>query len=81
MAWGSRSATMMTTQFEPQDLEIQMKVKDVFDPGWLLNPAKVFPLAASEARRKRPVSPSDGADPCEGGRAPLALPRAYFWKE
>ena len=22
-----------------------MRVKDVFDPGWLLNPAKVFPLA------------------------------------
>jgi glycolate oxidase len=30
-----------------------MKVKDVFDPAWLLNPAKVFPLAASEARRRR----------------------------
>jgi glycolate oxidase len=29
-----------------------MKVKDVFDPAWLLNPAKVFPLAASEVRRK-----------------------------
>jgi hypothetical protein len=28
-----------------------MKVKDVFDPDWLLNPAKVFPLAASAARR------------------------------
>jgi len=23
----------------------------VFDPNWLLNPAKVFPLAASAARR------------------------------
>jgi glycolate oxidase len=43
----------MTTQFEPQDLEIQMKVKDVFDPKWLLNPAKVFPLKASETRRPR----------------------------
>ena len=28
-----------------------MAVKDVFDPKWLLNPAKVFPLAASESRR------------------------------
>jgi len=26
-------------------------VKDVFDPSWLLNPAKVFPLVSSEARR------------------------------
>jgi len=23
----------------------------VFDPGWLLNPAKVFPLSSSAARR------------------------------
>jgi glycolate oxidase len=28
-----------------------MAVKDVFDPKWLLNPAKVFPLAASSGRR------------------------------
>ena len=41
----------MTVQFSPEDLEAQMRVKDVFDPGWLLNPAKVFPLASSETRR------------------------------
>jgi glycolate oxidase len=34
----------MTTQFEPADLAQQMRVRGVFDPGWLLNPAKVFPL-------------------------------------
>jgi glycolate oxidase len=28
-----------------------MSVKDVFDPHWLLNPCKVFPIAASESRR------------------------------
>ncbi len=33
------------------DLDAQMAVKDVFDPGWLLNPAKVFPLDASESHR------------------------------
>ena len=32
-------------------LAIQMQVKDVFDPQWLLNPAKVFPLDASAAHR------------------------------
>jgi glycolate oxidase len=26
----------------PEDLEAQMRVKDAFDPDWLLNPAKVF---------------------------------------
>jgi glycolate oxidase len=41
----------MSVQFTPEDLEAQMRVKDVFDPKWLLNPAKVFPLGASESRR------------------------------
>jgi glycolate oxidase len=50
---GIEKRDLMSTQFAPGDLEIQMKVKDVFDPGWLLNPAKVFPLAASEGRRAR----------------------------
>jgi glycolate oxidase len=48
---GIEKRDLMTTQFAAEDLEIQMKVKDVFDPAWLLNPAKVFPLAASEGRR------------------------------
>jgi glycolate oxidase len=41
----------MTVQFSAADLEAQMRVKDVFDPGWLLNPAKVFPLSVSAGRR------------------------------
>jgi glycolate oxidase len=41
----------MLDQYAPEDLDIQMAVKDVFDPQWLLNPAKVFPLDTSEARR------------------------------
>jgi glycolate oxidase len=28
-----------------------MAIKDVFDPKWLLNAAKVFPLDASQTRR------------------------------
>ena len=41
----------MLYQYSETDLEAQMRVKDVFDPNWLLNPAKVFPLSVSEARR------------------------------
>jgi glycolate oxidase len=41
----------MGDQYSADDLEIQMAVKDVFDPSWLLNPAKVFPLSVSETRR------------------------------
>ncbi len=48
---GIEKRDLMVDQFDPDDLDIQMAVKDVFDPDWLLNPAKVFPLAASEARR------------------------------
>ncbi len=48
---GIEKRDLMLDQYAPEDLEIQMAVKDVFDPKWLLNPAKVFPLAASHARR------------------------------
>ena len=48
---GIEKRDLMGHQFDPQDLEIQMAVKDVFDPQWLLNPAKVFPLDSSETRR------------------------------
>jgi len=48
---GIEKRDLMPVQFTPADMEAQMRVKDVFDPKWLLNPAKVFPLATSAARR------------------------------
>jgi glycolate oxidase len=48
---GIEKRDLMNVQFDPADLEAQMAIKDVFDPKWLLNPAKVFPLATSESRR------------------------------
>ncbi len=48
---GIEKRDLMGVQFAPADLEAQMRVKDVFDPKWLLNPAKVFPLDATAARR------------------------------
>ncbi len=48
---GVEKRDLMKHQFTTNDLEAQMAVKDVFDPAWLLNPAKVFPLDTSEARR------------------------------
>ena len=47
---GVEKRDLMFDQFTATDLEAQMVVKDVFDPKWLLNPAKVFPLSASEER-------------------------------
>ncbi|WP_137111077.1 FAD-linked oxidase C-terminal domain-containing protein [Rhodobacter sp. SY28-1] len=48
---GIEKRDLMAVQFAPADMEAQMRVKDVFDPKWLLNPAKVFPLATTATRR------------------------------
>ncbi|MEE9388490.1 MAG: FAD-linked oxidase C-terminal domain-containing protein [Paracoccaceae bacterium] len=48
---GIEKRDLMGCQFSALDLEAQMAVKDVFDPAWLLNPAKVFPLEATQLRR------------------------------
>ena len=48
---GIEKRDLMSHQYAPADLEAQMRVKDVFDPSWLLNPAKVFPLDVSDPRR------------------------------
>ena len=48
---GIEKRDLMRVQFDAADLEAQMAVKDVFDPRWLLNPAKVFPLEISAGRR------------------------------
>jgi len=41
---GVEKRDLMRNQFLDVDLNAQMRVKSVFDPAWLLNPAKVFPL-------------------------------------
>ena len=48
---GIEKRDLMPVQFQPEDLEAQMQIKDVFDPQWLLNPVKVFPLDSSAERR------------------------------
>ena len=41
---GIEKRDLMRVQFSDTDLALQMRIKTVFDPGWQLNPAKVFPL-------------------------------------
>lgn len=48
---GVEKRDLMHAQFNPVDLEAQLRVKDVFDPQWLLNPSKVFPLSVTQSRR------------------------------
>ena len=53
---GIEKRDLMATQYNADDLEAQMQIKDVFDGKWLLNPAKVFPLHASRSRRAAKVA-------------------------
>ncbi len=46
---GIEKRDLMGVQFSPADLAVQMRIKSVFDPQWLLNAGKVFPLEAEEA--------------------------------
>ncbi len=48
---GIEKRELMSTQFSPTDLTVQMRIKTVFDPTWRLNPAKVFPLEATDVMR------------------------------
>ena len=41
---GVEKRELMGVQFTPAELDQQRRVKSAFDPGWLLNPNKVFPL-------------------------------------
>jgi len=41
---GIEKRDLMRSQFSDTDLALQMRIKTVFDPDWLLNPGKVFPL-------------------------------------
>lgn len=48
---GVEKRDLMHSQFDAVDMEAQLRVKDVFDPAWLLNPSKVFPLSVTQERR------------------------------
>ncbi len=46
---GIEKRDLMTLQYNAVDLDQQMRLKSVFDPHWLLNPSKVFPLEGRRA--------------------------------
>ena len=48
---GIEKRELMDYQFTSGDIDAQLRIKDVFDSKWLLNPLKVFPLHHTEARR------------------------------
>jgi glycolate oxidase len=44
---GVEKRELMPVQFSAPELEQQRRIKSAFDPGWLLNANKVFPLVGS----------------------------------
>lgn len=44
---GVEKRDLMSTQFTPRELDLQRAIKTAFDADWLLNTAKVFPLAGN----------------------------------
>ena len=46
---GVEKRDLMPYQFAAHELDQQRRIKSAFDPGWLLNPSKVFPLQALAA--------------------------------
>jgi glycolate oxidase len=57
---GLEKRDLMSLQFSETDLINQMRVKLLFDPNWVLNPDKVFPLELAETFRRDESSSSDG---------------------
>ena len=47
---GIEKRDLMLDQYSAEELRMQMAIKDVFDPNWMLNPGKVFPLELTTAR-------------------------------
>ena len=46
---GVEKRELMTVQFNETELDQQRRIKEAFDPGWLLNANKVFPLRGAAA--------------------------------
>jgi len=82
---GVEKRDLMPVQFAPHELAQQRRIKSAFDPAWLLNPHKVFPLptpspsagegwaGAARSRVQPEHAPSPLAGEGWGGGAASAL--------
>jgi glycolate oxidase len=52
---GVEKRDLMGVQFRPHELDQQRRIKTAFDPDWLLNPAKVFPLEGNPVPARPPA--------------------------
>lgn len=59
---GIEKRDLMRVQFSDVDLAQQMRIKSLFDPAWLLNSAKVFPLDGRPVPEVSPAPPKLAAE-------------------
>jgi glycolate oxidase len=59
---GIEKRDLMRVQFSDVDLAQQMRIKTLFDPQWLMNPAKVFPLDGRPVLAPRAGDPAVAAE-------------------
>ncbi|HUU25814.1 MAG TPA: FAD-linked oxidase C-terminal domain-containing protein [Methyloceanibacter sp.] len=52
---GIEKRELMYEQYTDEDIDQQVRIKEEFDPTWLLNPGKVFPIEGREAQKMRGI--------------------------
>ena len=56
---GIEKRELMYEQFTDEDIDQQVRIKEEFDPSWLLNPGKVFPIEGRNAKKTRSIELTD----------------------
>ena len=59
---GIEKRDLMRDQFTDDDLNVQLRIKFVFDPDWLLNSGKVFPMDAVQAAMAKAAAEAEKAE-------------------
>jgi glycolate oxidase len=77
---GIEKRDLMTSQFEPADLEIQMKVKDVFDPAMVVEPGQGVPAGGLRGAAKGSSRRLTATTRARGLSAPSRSPDRIFGK-
>ncbi|MGI9383694.1 MAG: FAD-linked oxidase C-terminal domain-containing protein [Methyloligellaceae bacterium] len=60
---GIEKRELMYEQFTDEDIDQQVRIKEEFDPSWLLNPGKVFPIEGRDALKMSIELTDLGAEP------------------
>jgi glycolate oxidase len=64
---GIEKRELMYEQFTDEDIDQQVRIKEEFDPSWLLNPGKVFPIEGRDAQKMRSIELTDLGPELEAG--------------